>query len=94
MRKKMYKKTVKVINASGLHARPGSDFVHEAAKFGSKITIRRLDEGEDPVNAKSIAFVLSLGVGKGIEVELAAEGNDEKEAVESLCSFIESGLGE
>ena len=90
----MYQRTVKVINASGLHARPGSDFVHETAKFSSKITIRRLDEDEKPVNAKSIAFVLSLGVGKGIEVELAADGPDEKEAVDTLVSFIESGLGE
>jgi phosphotransferase system HPr (HPr) family protein len=90
----MYQRTVNVINASGLHARPGSDFVHEAAKFSSKITIRRLDEEDDPVNAKSIAFVLSLGVGKGIDIELAADGEDEKEAVDSLCAFIESGLGE
>ena len=90
----MFKRTVKIINTSGLHARPGSDFVHEAARFSSKITIRRLDEDEDPVNAKSIAFVLSLGVGKGVEVELAAEGSDEKEAVDSLASLIESGLGE
>ena len=90
----MYIRKVTVINATGLHARPGSDFVHAAAKFASKITIRRMDEEEEPVNAKSIAFVLSLGVGKGIEVELAAEGRDEKEAVDSLVSFIESGLGE
>ena len=90
----MYQRTVKVINASGLHARPGSDFVHEAAKFASKITIRRLDEEDDPVNAKSIAFVLSLGVGKGIDIELAADGEDEKEAVDSLCALIESGMGE
>ncbi|MCL1928608.1 MAG: HPr family phosphocarrier protein [Treponema sp.] len=90
----MYKKNVKVINASGLHARPGSDFVHEAAKYKSKIMIRRLDEDDDPVNAKSIAFVLSLGIGKGIEVELSAEGEDEKESVDALASFIESGLGE
>ena len=90
----MYNRIIKVINASGLHARPGSDFVHAAAKFSSKITIRRLDEEDDPVNAKSIAFVLSLGVGKGIEIELAADGEDEKEAVDSLCSLIESGLGE
>ena len=90
----MYKRDVKVINASGLHARPGSDFVHKAAEYSSKITIRRLDEDEDPVNAKSIAYVLSLGVGKGVMVELAADGSDEKEAIDSLCSFIESGLGE
>jgi len=90
----MYKRTVTVINNTGLHARPGSDFVQEAAQFSSKITIRRLDEDEDPVNAKSIAFVLSLGVGKGVEIELAAEGPDEKEAIDTLVSFIESGLGE
>ena len=90
----MYKRTITITNKSGLHARPGSNFVQEAAKFGSKITIRRLDENNDPVNAKSIAFVLSLGIGKGIEVELAADGNDEKEAVDALVSFIENGLGE
>ncbi|MDR3192487.1 MAG: HPr family phosphocarrier protein [Treponema sp.] len=90
----MYKKTATVINATGLHARPGSDFVHEAAKFTSKVTIRRLDEAGDPVNAKSIAFVLSLGIGKGIDVELAADGPDEKEAVDSLIAFIDGGCGE
>jgi len=90
----MYKRTVKVINKTGLHARPGSDFVNKAAEFSSKITIRRLDEDEDPVNAKSIAFVLSLGVGRGIEIELAADGPDEKEAIDTLAAFIESGLGE
>jgi phosphocarrier protein len=90
----MYKKTTTIINKSGLHARPGSDFVHAAAEFSSKITIRRLDENEDPVNAKSIAFVLSLGIGKGIQVEIAADGADEQEAVNSLVAFIESGLGE
>jgi len=90
----MYQRIVKVVNPTGLHARPGSDFVHEAAKFSSKVTIRRMDEDEDPVNAKSIAFVLSLGVGKGIEIELAADGSDEKEAVDTLAAFVESGLGE
>ncbi|MDR2767473.1 MAG: HPr family phosphocarrier protein [Treponema sp.] len=90
----MYTKRITVINKSGLHARPGSDFVHAAAAFSSKITIRRLDEDEDPVNAKSIAFVLSLGIGRGIEVEIAADGPDEQEAVDRLTAMIESGLGE
>jgi phosphocarrier protein len=90
----MYKKTSKVINKTGLHARPGSDFVNAAKKFDSKITIRRLDEDEEPVNAKSIAFVLSLGVGKGVEVELAASGEDEQLAVDSLTAMIEGGFGD
>ena len=90
----MYARKVIVKNPTGLHARPGSNFVDEAKKYSSKITIRRLDESEDPVNAKSIAFVLSLGVGKGIEIELAADGPDEKQAIDTLVEYIESGLGE
>jgi len=90
----MYKKNVTVINKRGLHARPGSDFVNAAGKFKSKITIRRIDEDDDPVNAKSIAFVLSLGVSRGITIELAAAGEDEQEAVDSLVSMITEGFGD
>ena len=90
----MYRKNVTVINKRGLHARPGSDFVHAADKFKSKITIRRLDEDEEPVNAKSIAFVLSLGIGKGVEIELTANGDDEQEAINSLVSIINEGFGD
>lgn len=89
----MYKKTVTIKNKTGLHARPASDFVKEAAKFSSKITIRRLDE-EDEANAKSIVFLLSLGIGQGTEVEISAKGDDERQAVDSLVALIESGFGE
>jgi len=90
----MYQKTVTVINKRGLHARPGSDFVNAAKNFKSKITIRRLDEDDDPVNAKSIAFVLSLGVSKDVEIELAASGEDEQEAVDTLVAMINEGFGD
>ena len=90
----MYTKTLSVINKRGLHARPGSDFVNAAGKFKSKITIRRLDEEDEPVNAKSIAFVLSLGISKGVEIELSASGEDEQEAVDSLTAMIAEGFGD
>jgi len=90
----MYKKTATIINKRGLHARPGSDFVNAAKEFKSSITIRRLDEEDEPVNAKSIAFVLSLGIGMGVEIELGAEGEDEQQAVDSLVSLINEGLGD
>lgn len=89
----MYKKTTTILNKSGLHARPASDFVKEAGKFGSKITIRRLDEDEE-ANAKSIVFLLSLGIGQGVEVEISAKGDDEQQAVDSLVALIESGFDE
>lgn len=67
----------------------------EAKKYKSKITIQNAQEAaEDAVNAKSVVLLLSLGLGKGTPVKLAAEGEDEKEAVEALAALIDSGFGE
>lgn len=92
----MYVKTITVINKTGLHARPASDFVREAGKYSSKITIKRLGElsEDDAVNAKSIVHLLSLGIGEGTEVEIAAKGEDQQQAVDALAALIESGFGE
>lgn len=46
----MTKKQVEIVNKTGLHARPASDFVLEAKKYESKITICR--ENGVPVNGK------------------------------------------
>jgi len=91
----MYTKITKVINHSGLHARPASLFVAEAKKFDSTITIRNTADGENnAVNAKSIVLLLTLGAGAGTEVEISAEGEDEVQAVNSLVAIIETGFGE
>lgn len=87
----MIKQNVVVQNPSGLHARPGSDFVQRASRFKSKITLRRLNE-EDVYNAKSIVMLLAMGLAQGEEAELTATGEDEKEAVESLVHLIEHEL--
>lgn len=85
----------KIINSSGLHARPATDFVNTAKKFQSKIMIRSTEESEDSaVNAKSVVLLLTLGLGPGTEVEITASGEDEAEAVNSLIALIDSGLGE
>ncbi len=91
----MYTKLTTVCNPTGLHARPATEFVTEAKKYKSKITIQHAQEAaEDAVNAKSVVLLLSLGLGKGTPVKLAAEGEDEKEAVEALAALIDSGFGE
>jgi len=89
----MFSKTVTVTNATGLHARPASDFIACASKFKSKITIKRVDE-DDEANAKSIVMLLSLGLGQGTEVLLTAKGEDEVEAVDTLIELIDSKFGE
>lgn len=79
-------KKVIITNKTGLHARPAAQFVQKAGKFDSKIEII-FEEKE--VNAKSIMGVMSLGVGKGNEIVVRAEGDDASEAVKELVDFIE-----
>lgn len=90
----MYSKQTKVVNATGLHARPASDFVLAAKKYESKVTIRNVDEDGEAVNAKSIVRLLAEGMGQGTTIEIAAEGSDEQEAVDALVELVESGFGE
>ena len=89
----MYEKTTMIRNRSGLHARPASDFIGCTRNFQSKIWIRRPGETEKS-NAKSIVVLLTLGFCQGDEVAISAEGEDEREAVDSLIALIETGFGE
>jgi phosphocarrier protein len=93
----MYAKKTIIINKSGLHARPGSQFVREAKKYSSDITITKLDEEDKPVkncSAKSIALVMAMMLKKGTHIEISAEGEDEQTAVDNLTDLVDSGLGE
>ena len=90
----MYAKQSKIMNRSGLHARPASDFVLEAKKYESKITIRNLSHAGEAVNAKSIARLLAEGISQGIEIEIKAEGDDEQQAVDNLAALVATGFGE
>lgn len=89
----MYSRQTKVKNATGLHARPASEFVKAAKGFQSGITICKVGGGE-PVNAKSIVRLLSQGITQGTQIEIAADGPDENEAVDSLVELVDSGFSE
>jgi len=87
----MITEKVIILNETGLHARPASVFVNTAAKFKSDLTIQK--DGKK-VNAKSILSVLGLGVSKGTELTISAEGPDEEEAVSKLVQLIKQGINE
>ena len=89
----MYTRSTTIINETGLHARPASDFTRAAAAFSSDITLCRLGE-ERVINAKSTVHLLTLGLDKGSEIEISAEGPDERVAVDELISLVESGFAE
>ena len=87
----MYVKEVTVENQVGLHARPATFFIQKANEFKSGIWV---EKEERRVNAKSLLGVLSLGIVKGTNITLIADGSDEKEAVDALVSLIQNNFGE
>jgi len=87
----MIHKTFKIINKLGLHARPAAIFVQKTSKYKSEITVTKNGQ---KVSGKSIMGLMMLAAGKGSEIEIIANGSDEKEMVEELGEFIEKKFDE
>jgi phosphocarrier protein len=89
----MYSVTTKVTSKHGLHARPASDFTMKAKEFSSSIVIRNLDlEHPLDINAKSILKVMAGSIKEGAQIEIKADGEDEKQAVDALVTLLTSGF--
>ena len=82
---------VQIQNRLGLNARAAAKFVHLAAGFRSRISVSK---DQSRVDGKSILGLLTLAAGKGTRLRLAAEGEDEARAVESLSALVRSRFGE
>jgi phosphocarrier protein len=87
----MISRSVTIRNSVGLHARPATFFVQKANSFKSSIWVEKED---CRVNAKSLLGVLSLGIAKGTEIKLIADGVDESIAIDGLAELIDSEFGE
>lgn len=87
----MINKDVTVQNQVGLHARPATFFIQKANEFKSGIWIVK---DERKVNAKSLLGVLSLGITRGSEITIVADGADEEEAVEELSKLVQVNITE
>jgi phosphocarrier protein HPr len=83
--------TLTIKNKVGLHARPASLFVREAARFKSTITVIH---GETQANAKSILNVLTLGANQGAKLIIRAEGEDAETALQALAALNAANYGE
>ena len=85
--------TVKILNKLGLHARPAMTFAEKAGEYTAKISVRRVDS-EDVVDGKSIMQMLMLAGTMGTKLELIAEGDDAKEALEALSTLVNEKFDE
>ena len=85
------KKTFRIKNRLGLHARAASMFVQVANRFDSEISVSKNDQ---EVNGKSIMGILILAAPKGSEITIKAVGADALKALRALGELIEEGFGE
>lgn len=81
----MLVKDITVKLKQGLHARSATQFVKAAASFSSKIEIIKQDQKAD---AKSILGIMSMAVSKGETISLTAQGEDEREAIDTLARIL------
>lgn len=88
----MYSKTAVIQNEQGFHLRPAQLFTELANKFESDLTVTTTDGVN--IDPKSILGLMTLGLGKGAELTVSANGTDEEQAVNELVALIESGFGE
>ncbi|WP_346200505.1 phosphocarrier protein HPr [Caldifermentibacillus hisashii] len=88
----MAEKTYKIIEETGIHARPATLIVREAGKFNSNI---ELEYSGKTVNLKSIMGIMSLGIGKNAVIKIKANGTDENEAMNAIDELMKKeGLAE
>ncbi|UUZ82186.1 HPr family phosphocarrier protein [Paenibacillus sp. P26] len=88
----MQSKSITIRNEEGLHLRPAQMLADKAGQFESDITLHGADGVE--ANVKSVLGIIALGLEKGAEVTLTAEGPDEEQAVSELAGLFEQGFGE
>jgi phosphocarrier protein len=82
---------ITLVNKLGLHARASAKLVSLASEFEAEILLKRNGQ---TVNAKSIMGLMMLAAAKGSELELCADGKDEKQAVTALVDLVNDRFGE
>ena len=87
----MTEQVIKVSNRAGIHARPAAVLVQAAKDFKSSIYF---EKANDRINAKSIMGILTLAASYKTELKIIAEGEDEKQAVETIVRLFDSKFEE
>lgn len=73
----------------GVHARPAGELVKLAKEFEAGI---KLKKGDREADGKKLLAVMGLGIKKGEEVTVTAEGPDEERAAQAVEEFMRENL--
>lgn len=87
----MIRENIRVVNSTGLHARPAATLIKAIKKYESSVT---LVNGEKQVILKGLMSVLGAGVKGHSNIEIIVDGTDEHDAMSEIKGLFASGFGE
>ena len=82
----MISEKVTIANKAGIHCRPASRIMQKALEYSDCKLIVKSVKGEADVS--SILGLIGLGLEKGDEVEIFADGNNEDNACREISSLF------
>ena len=87
----MIRENIRVVNSTGLHARPAATFVKTLKKYESSVTL--VNNGKETV-IKGLMSVLGAGIKGKSSIEIICEGPDEQVLMDEIKGFFDSGFSE
>lgn len=85
------RRTIRVRNALGLHARASAKLVEVIDRYKSEIYIKK---GDEEVDGSSVLTLLTLAGTVGSKLELRAVGEDAVELLDAVEDLFEQRFGE
>ncbi|MEL4013794.1 HPr family phosphocarrier protein [Dryocola clanedunensis] len=87
----MIKQSVRVVNSTGLHARPAAALAKIVKQYQASLTL--VNNGKE-IPVKGMMSILGAGVKGNTTIELICEGQDEQAFMNDLKAAFAQGFGE
>jgi len=85
------RRTLRIVNKRGLHARAAAKFVRMAGQFDAVV---RVSHNAQEVSGLSIMGLMMLAAGIGQEIVIATSGRQAEEAMSALSTLVSDRFGE
>ena len=89
----MIQQVVRIENDLGLHARAAAKLVRLSSRFEADIKLSTINPSR-AVDGKSILGILLLAASQGTEIEIFADGKDERQAMKAIVDLVKGRFGE
>lgn len=87
----MLRRTLRITNVKGLHARASARLVEVVERFDARATVRK--DGQE-TGGDSIMGLLMLAASCGSEVEVETEGPEAEALLEAVAALLADKFGE